>query len=383
MAKNAGMSAAAMASLKLTPKEAAVVPDLLAAASLLSKADAVLVVAGAGMSGHAKDYNVYVDPKDFARAYPGLLPYGFNTAYECMGLMGDHRVPDHVKAGYLVGHMQNQRYGWPVNEGYAALLDILRGKDYFVHTSNVDGHFLRAGFDPLRLYRPQGDWERYQCLRRCRDDAIWDTKPLLDAKLPLLNRSSTSLPKGEVPRCKHCGGPVFGNVRGGDWFIHAPYAQEAVRERQWLEKHLKAGTRLAVLEVGAGFNTPTVTRWPGESVAREGGAGAALVRLNPTDAEVPTDLPAAVGLGLGWQSLDTLRRIVAFLRPSDAKEEAGEVRRAAGLADEALRAQRAAPTKAPRTGREGTQRDADLWKVVQQRWGHFDWRVFMQQLERD
>jgi len=384
MSTPTGLTEAVVSGLKLSAAETAVLPQLLAAASWIAKADAVLVVAGAGMSGHPKDagYNVYVNPEDFARAYPGLLRYGYKTCYECMGLMGDPRVPENVKAGYLVAHMQNMRWGWPMNEGYAALREMLADKDYFVHTSNVDGHFLRAGFDPDRLYRPQGDWEHYQCLRRCREDAIWKSRTMLDAKLPLLDHKKTALPADAVPKCPHCGGPVFGNVRGGDWFIHSPYAKESQRAQEWLRRQLEGKRRLVVLEVGAGFNTPTVTRWPAESIALEGGTTAGLVRLNPTDNAVPSDIAAAVGLGLGWESLASLRRLVGMSRASGSDAE--ELRRAMARVDEALRRQRAAAAAGSGArrlhGKQGMQEDGDLWKKVEARYGHFDWRIFLEQL---
>jgi hypothetical protein len=86
-----------------------------------------------------------------------------------MGLHGDPRVPPEVKWGHLASHMRNMRWSFPPCGAYPALRRLLalsqeaEGKDastrdakeYFVHTSNVDGCFERSGFDRARVYTPQ------------------------------------------------------------------------------------------------------------------------------------------------------------------------------------------------------------------------------------
>ena len=73
--------------------------------------------------------------------------------------------------------------------------------------------------------------------------------------------------------------------------------------------HGQQRRKIVVVEVGAGFNTPTVTRFPAEAIVREfGPARAALVRFNPSDHGVPTDLPRAVGIAQGWGVLGEIEQ---------------------------------------------------------------------------
>ena len=67
-----------------------------------------------------------------------------------------------------------------------------------------------------------------------------------------------------------------------------------------MERH--KNSNVVILEIGAGFNTPTVTRFPMESYARALGNQAHLIRINPSDPEVPEDL-SALALAEGWQVL--------------------------------------------------------------------------------
>lgn len=95
-----------------------------------------------------------VDKGAFARHYPDMPATGFTTAYECMGLFGSD-LPMERKWGFLARHMQNMRVNFPPCEGYNLLLQLVRDRDYFVLSSNVDGCFERAGFLKDRIYTPQ------------------------------------------------------------------------------------------------------------------------------------------------------------------------------------------------------------------------------------
>jgi hypothetical protein len=73
-----------------------------------------------------------------------------------------------------------------------------------------------------------------------------------------------------------------------------------------MERQLDSNRTVAVLEIGAGFNTPTVTRWPVESFVRDLGLRGRLIRINPSDSQVPTDINA-VGIYKGWKVLDDIK----------------------------------------------------------------------------
>lgn len=252
-------------------------------------------------------FDVYVKPEDFERHYPWFPKWGYSTAYECMGLLGDRRVPAEAKWGFWANHMNNMRWAFRPPPHYTTLLEIVSDKDYFVYTSNVDACFARAGFDAESIYTPQGEWTYYQCMAPCRSDSVFESRPMLDQVLPLVSDEGI-LPRNKVPVCPNCGGPVFGNVRGGDWFIHEKFDDANRKFVQWVQDVVVSKRRLVVIEIGAGFNTPTVTRFPMEAIVRElSDAGAALVRLNPSDAEVPGDLPSAVGISSGCEALVSIQ----------------------------------------------------------------------------
>jgi NAD-dependent SIR2 family protein deacetylase len=252
------------------------------AARWLDDAAAVLVGAGAGLSVAAGVD--FTSEASFARDFPGMLHYGFRRKLDLMGLVG---LPMELQWGYYLPHVREVRFGEVRPGVYSKLLALVSGVgDYFVKTTNADGLFERNGFAAERIFTPQGDYARYQCLQPCSDET-WLTEPLFARFIPLIDRATQKLPPGNYPACPRCGGRTFLNVRGGEWFVEAPYALGAERYRAWLSE--RAAKKVVVLDVGSGFNTPTWIRWPAEALVRTR-RDVRLVRINLQDPEVPDDI---------------------------------------------------------------------------------------------
>lgn len=257
------------------------------AADILAEAEAVLIGAGAGLSAAAG--LDYTDEAAFAERFPGMLQYGVRMQYELMGVPFRDEA---LKWGYLSVSLDHVYHAGP-SAVYQTLRQIVGARDCFVMTSNVDRYFHKNGFDPARIFTPQGDYELFQCLNRCHE-GVWDGKPLVAAMLPHLNRATQMIEdRSTLPTCPRCGGPVFMNVRGGSYFIEAPYAAQADAFGSWLES--VRDKRLAVLDIGTGFNTPGVIRLPMERVARHL-PQATLIRINRDHPEVPA---GGVSLAMG------------------------------------------------------------------------------------
>lgn len=79
-----------------------------------------------------------------------------------------------------------------------------RRKDYFVVTSNGEGHFELCGFDPTKIYEIEGNWITMQCARPCHDTLYSSLEVAENYRLP--NRAAMCLqswcrvvPSAEVP----------------------------------------------------------------------------------------------------------------------------------------------------------------------------------------
>lgn len=271
----------------------------------LASSERVLIAAGAGLSVAAGVD--YADKASFARDFPDLARRGFSACYEFIG----RRLPPAIYWSYWARHVLDVRFSERKSLVYEQLHEVVRGKDVFVMTSNVDALFERHSFERENIFTPQGDFARMQCramgTAAC-GDATWPSRPILERIIRALDpETGEVVDPAVIPSCPHCGGEVFLNVRESADFVDAPYEEQGHRLHAWLREAMTES--LLVLEIGAGFNTPGVIRWPLESIVYHH-AGARFVRVNPQHAELPEEIvhrSLSVRAGAG----ETVRALVA------------------------------------------------------------------------
>ncbi|KAJ3136389.1 hypothetical protein HK101_004011 [Irineochytrium annulatum] len=265
-------------------------------ATTLKEADYLLISAGAGMS--AAVGLDYTSEDVFKKHFPAMHRRGHRSMYEFFGYRGWTPA---LQWGYLLTQINLARYGWePTTPAYEharlifdAFNDRGRGRGgegrAFVCTSNADGMFGQRGFPLEDVYTPQGDYSMMQCLKPCTRTSVWPTRPFIEAAMPFIDAETQEITNPDViPRCRSCGGAVMMNVRGGRWFLENVQDEQRGRFEAWVEgvmAEVRAGKKLVVLEVGAGFNTPSVLRFPNEALAEE--EGVTLVRVNRDHPEGP------------------------------------------------------------------------------------------------
>lgn len=259
------------------------------AATWLAESSHVLLAAGAGLSAAAGfDYG---DRARFAELFPALHALGFRARYELIG----RRLPPPLLWGYWFTHIADVRFSGGTHDVYQDLKTVVGDRDWFAMTSNVDALFARNGFDPQRVYTPQGDYGLLQCAKPC-SRRTWDVRPAMKAGLATYDEATGMIDPECVPTCPECGGEVFLNVHLGHSFIADHFQPTGRALGAWLDGI--GDERLLVIEVGAGFNTPGVIRWPVERITAAL-PGARLVRINSAHAEVPEALR---GRAVSWQA---------------------------------------------------------------------------------
>ncbi|KAJ7481900.1 hypothetical protein FB451DRAFT_1171033 [Mycena latifolia] len=289
----------------------------------IKDADAIMIRAGAGLSADAVHRELglgldYTSPTVFSALYPGLVKSTrMRRLYDTFG----NDFPDVNTAWAFRLLHAHTILTWGPTPVYEALHKLVRTvpKEYFVITSNADRLFYNSGFDASRIYSPQGTYALLQCMKPCTPNSFFPVQPWIDRALPHLNRETMRFPdsahfEAELrPRCPKCGSTdVFLNVRAADWFLETPQAAERAAYTRFCAENLKVGRKVVLLELGCGFNTPSVIRWPGEHMAAAGEGSVLLVRINGNarDAGVPEELVkqgTGVGLNMGVvEFLETL-----------------------------------------------------------------------------
>ena len=261
------------------------------AVNLIKDADTVIIGAGAGASTAA---GIEYGGKRFREKFHEfIMKYGGHYMTD-MYAAGFYPFPsEEAKWGYWSKHALINRFDPPALPLYKELYDIVKDKEYFVLTTNVDHQFYKAGFADERIFATQGDYGKIQCQRGCHPKT-YDAKELfqkMDAA-----RKDCLIPSELVPKCPVCGGNMAMNLRCDNYFVEDEAWHEAAdRYADFLEQH--QSEKVVLIELGVGFNTPIIIRFPFEKMVREN-ASYSLIRLNKDEAVVPESFgKRAVGIG--------------------------------------------------------------------------------------
>ena len=219
----------------------------------IQSADAIIVGAGAGLSTSA---GFTYSGERFERHFADFIrQYGFTDMYSA----GFYPFPSEEEHwAYWSRHIYYNRYVPAPKPVYDNLLKLLKGKDYFVITTNVDHQFQKAGFDKQRLFYTQGDYGLFQCAKPCHQKT-YDNEEMV--KRMIAEQQDMRIPSELVPRCPVCGGPMKVNLRADETFVEDEgWHTASERYTEFIRRH-KDG-RVLFLDLGSGGNTPVIFKIP-------------------------------------------------------------------------------------------------------------------------
>lgn len=235
----------------------------------LREADAVLIGAGSGVSTSA---GFTYSGKRFADYFQDFgKKYGFSDMYS--GGFYPYETLEEYWA-YWSRYIFINRYTDAPKPVYEDLYELVKDKDYFVLTTNVDHCFQKAGFDRRRLFYTQGDYGLFQCSGPCCQKTYDNesvVRRMVEAQGYVISETGTlSLPEGTVPEmavpselvpyCPKCGRPMSMNLRSDDSFVEDEgWHRAAGRYSDFLRRHRNG--KVLLLEAGVGFNTPTIVKY--------------------------------------------------------------------------------------------------------------------------
>lgn len=237
----------------------------------IEKADAVLIGAGAGLSEAAgldysgpafkKEFADYIEKYHFPDLYSSSF-YDFPTEEERWARWARH-----------INYARFRPEAFPL---YKELFDLVKDRNYFVITTNVDGQFRKAGFDPEKIFEVQGDYGLMQCATGCHPKVYSDKEAV---ETILKHSHDLTVDSKYLPVCPVCGGNMDVHVRKNQFFVQDEnWDKAAERYEKFMTRYVDGGPAV-LLELGIGFNTPTIIRYPFEQVTYHN-PQATLIRLN-------------------------------------------------------------------------------------------------------
>lgn len=219
----------------------------------LKTADAIVIGAGAGLSTSAgmsysgerfeKTFSDFHQKYGITDMYSGGF-YPFETLEEYWAWWSRHILVNRYEAG--------------VGKPYTDLLELVKDKDYFVLTTNVDHQFQLAGFDKKRLFYTQGDYGLWQCSKPCHS-RTYDNEDAV--RQMAAEQKDMKIPSELVPHCPICGAPMNVNLRCDDTFVEDDgWHKASERYNDFIRRH--ENLHILFLELGVGANTPVIIKYP-------------------------------------------------------------------------------------------------------------------------
>ena len=235
----------------------------------LENADAIVIGAGAGLSTAA---GFTYSGERFERYFGDFAArFGITDMYSG----GFYPFPDdETRWAWWARHIYYNRYMEAPKPVYQKLFELVRGKDYFVITTNVDHQFQRAGFDKKRLFYTQGDYGLFQSvnpsIRKTYDNEEWVMRAMeaqgfvRDAKgVFQIPQSGVAMriPTEQIPKCMDDGSAVTMNLRADDSFVEDEgWHRASAAYSDFIHRHEKLHTLF--FEIGVGANTPVIIKYP-------------------------------------------------------------------------------------------------------------------------
>lgn len=221
--------------------------------AVLDGADAVVIGAGAGLSTSA---GLTYSGKRFEKHFGDFIEkYGIHDMYSG-GFYPFSTLEEYW--AWWSRHILVNRYERAPKPVYDELLELVRNRDYFVLTTNVDHQFQLAGFDRQRLFYTQGDYGLWQCSKPCHQET-YDNEDAV--RRMAAEQRDMKVPTELIPRCPKCGRPMTMNLRCDSTFVEDEgWHRAANRYEDFLRRH-RSG-RVVYLELGVGANTPVIIKFP-------------------------------------------------------------------------------------------------------------------------
>ena len=235
----------------------------------IDSADAIVIGAGAGLSTAA---GFTYSGERFDRYFGDFAArFGIRDMYSG----GFYPFPDaETRWAWWARNIYFNRYTDAPKPVYRKLLELVRGQDCFVITTNVDHQFQRAGFDKKRLFYTQGDYGLFQsvnpAIQKTWDNEEWVMQAMEaqgfvkddDGVFQIPPQGVTMLlPASLIPKCPEDGSDVVMNLRADDSFVEDEgWRRASAAYADFLRRHRKLHT--LYWEIGVGANTPVIIKYP-------------------------------------------------------------------------------------------------------------------------
>lgn len=242
------------------------------------KADAVVIGTGAGLSASA-GLN-YGDTEFFANKYPLFYKKGYKTIND--GISRHWNLNEENARsywGFWCNHINNIFYEPKQLEVYKNLYELVKDKKHYIITTNADGQFFKGNYDPDKIFAMQGSYGYFECQNGCSDES-YENSEMIAKMLEGFDNETLLIREEDIPHCPKCNELLRPNVRIDQYFAEKRHMVNKDKYFDFLNDVIDKN--VLFLELGVGFNTPVIIRFPFENMTKLI-KDACLVRVNLTN----------------------------------------------------------------------------------------------------
>lgn len=241
------------------------------AKKVIDEADYIIIGAGAGFSAAA---GIEYSGKRFDDNFQDFIKkYGVRDMYSATFYPYETQEE---KWAHWARHVYVNRYSVGRTKLYEQLLNLVKDKEYFVLTTNVEHQFWINDFEDKRIFATQGDYGLMQCEKACHDKLYSNEELVYEA---IEKTDDCKIPSDLVPVCPVCGGNMEINVRKDNFFVEDEKWHEMNQNYSNFLQSIDENKNIVFMELGVGFNTPGIIRYPFEQMVYNN-KNASLIRLN-------------------------------------------------------------------------------------------------------
>ena len=241
------------------------------AKKVIDEADYIIIGAVAGFSAAA---GIEYSGKRFDDNFQDFIKkYGVRDMYSATFCPYETQEE---KWAHWARHVYVNRYSVGRTKLYEQLLNLVKDKEYFVLTTNVEHQFWINDFEDKRIFATQGDYGLMQCEKACHDKLYSNEELVYEA---IEKTDDCKIPSDLVPVCPVCGGNMEINVRKDNFFVEDEKWHEMNQNYSNFLQSIDENKNLVFMELGVGFNTPGIIRYPFEQMVYNN-KNASLIRLN-------------------------------------------------------------------------------------------------------
>ncbi|MGL5315429.1 MAG: hypothetical protein ACRC92_19400, partial [Peptostreptococcaceae bacterium] len=190
----------------------------------INNSDAIVIGIGAGMT--ASGGINYTDSEIVKKWFPEYYELGFRSIVEIQSVFWNLKK-ENVLAywGYWARHIDAIRYKSELLNPYKSLFELIKGKNYFIITTNADGQVQKSGFGNSKIFAPQGNYDSFQCVEPCNKEEIYYNEEIIKNMVDSINNNE--IDEKTIPRCPNCGNFLIPNIRCDDKFVENPHMHNA------------------------------------------------------------------------------------------------------------------------------------------------------------